>query len=108
MIVYIAGPYRAKTTYLIEQNINKAKALALEVWKKGHIAVCPHANTAHFDGELPDFVWLNGAIEIMKRCDAVVLVEGWENSAGTIKEIEATKEVNISIYKSIDELPSPK
>ena len=105
MVVYVAGPYRAKTPYQIELNIAKAKAVALEVWKRGHYALCPHTNTANFDGELPDEVFLEGALELLRRCDAIVLVDGWEDSEGTIGEIAEASKRGMKIYKTAQEVP---
>ena len=36
--------------------------------------------------------------------DAVFLVPGWENSKGTLKEIETAKELGIPVFESLDEL----
>lgn len=45
-VIYVAGPYRGKDNYVIHQNVAKAEALALEVWKMGNAAaICPHLNT---------------------------------------------------------------
>ena len=91
-LCYIAGPYRAKTIYGIQQNIRAAEAVALKYWRKGFAVICPHKNTALFDGAMPDETWLAGAIEIMKRCDVIVVMQGYENSVGTKFEIlEAAK-----------------
>ena len=70
-LIYVAGPFRAPNSWEMEQNIRRAEALALEVWKLGLPAICPHANTRFYQGAAPDEVWLEGDIEIMRRCDAV-------------------------------------
>ncbi|MCG8435902.1 MAG: hypothetical protein MJA83_17910 [Gammaproteobacteria bacterium] len=46
-IVYIAGPFRAKTPWRVEQNIRKAESWALHVWKMGAVAVCPQVLCIH-------------------------------------------------------------
>jgi len=88
-IVYVAGPYRADTVYGIRQNIAAAEAVALKYWKLGHAVICPHKNTAGMDGAMPDSTWLEGDIEILKRCDVVVMMQGWIRSAGAGAEHEA-------------------
>jgi hypothetical protein len=94
-VIYIAGPFRSKKNTIDQweqtQNIRRAEALALEVWRAGHIAICPHLNTLHFQGCLPDEVWLEGDLEIVRRCDAVLLTEGWRNSAGARREVEEAR-----------------
>ena len=85
-IAYIAGPYRAATVYGIKENIRRAEAVALKWWKKGYAVICPHANTALFDGELPDEAFLDGTLEMLRRSDVVVLMQGWQKSRGAVAE----------------------
>jgi len=97
-VAYVVGPYRADTINGVAQNIQKSRDVALRLWKLGYAAICPHSNTAFFDGACPDSVWLEGDIEILKRCDLVVLVDGWENSAGARCEVEVAAAHGIPIY----------
>lgn len=97
-VVYVAGPYRGKNNYSIHVNVFMAEALALEVWKMGAAAVCPHLNTEHFQGACPDEVWLNGDLEILSRCDAVIVVKGYEVSSGTRAEIAFAHEHGIPVF----------
>lgn len=102
-VIFIAGPFRAPTTWQVELNIRKAEALALEVWRAGYAAICPHTNTRFFDKELPDEVWLNGIHEILRRCDGMILVKG-PISEGMKAEINVAKETLIPIFKDISAL----
>ncbi len=85
-VVYIAGPFRGPNTWEIEQNIRRAEALALEVWRAGAVAICPHTNTRFFQGAAPDDVWLKGYLEVVGRCDAVLLTSDYLDSEGAISE----------------------
>jgi hypothetical protein len=85
-VIYIAGPYRAATPWGILRNIRAAQEVALQVWKLGAVALCPHANTALFDGEAPDDLWLDGDLELLRRSDAIVMVHGWHRSTGACAE----------------------
>lgn len=104
-VIYVAGPYRAETPFKILQNIRRAEQIALQVWQAGHVALTPHMNTRLFDGECPDETWLTGGLELLRRCDAIILVPGWETSDGTFLEIEEAKKLNIPIYMTIEDLP---
>lgn len=97
-VFYIAGPYRADNPRKILENIRAAEAVAIEVWKSGNVALCPHLNSRFMDGICDDFVFLEGAIELMKRCDAVILVPGWEKSKGALAEVEMARKLNIHVY----------
>jgi hypothetical protein len=103
-VIYIAGPYRADTERGIIENIRKAEAVAIEVWKAGYVALCPHMNTRLFGGICPDEVWLEGTLELMSRCDGVFLVPGWETSSGTIAEIQEAKNMDIPVFINVEEL----
>ena len=97
-MVYVAGPFRASTPWGIECNVRHAEALALEVWRMGAACLCPHANTRYFDGAAPDHIWLEGDIEMLSRCDAIVMTDNYENSTGAKAEREYAIEHNIPVY----------
>jgi hypothetical protein len=96
-IVFISGKYRGKDYQEIEANIQLAKQAAIELWKQGYAVICPHLNTAHFDGFCPDEVWLEGDIEIMKRCDAVYFLNNWGQSQGSIKEHKIATDMGLEL-----------
>ncbi len=82
-IVYIAGPFRASTAWGIAENVRAAERIGLEVARHGAMPLIPHANTAHFHGEGSDQVWIDGTLELLRRCDAAVFIPGWPNSSGS-------------------------
>lgn len=97
-VVYIAGPFRGPNAWEIEQNIRRAEALALEVWKIGAACLCPHTNTRFFQGAADDSVWLDGDLELLARCDAVLLTPDWERSSGARAEVEFAVKRGIRIF----------
>lgn len=108
-LIYVAGPYRAATRDAIARNIDAARVIGISAAALGWFPVIPHANTAHMELDLPglgDEFWLAGTLEMMERCDAVVLVPGWESSAGTRGEIIRAEELHLPIFRSLDALPS--
>jgi len=98
-VAYIAGPYRANTINRTVENIRNAEKMAIKYWKKGYAVICPHKNTALFDGICPDETWLRGDIEIMKRCDLVVMVPGWETSQGSVTERDIAVKIGIKVVE---------
>ena len=97
-VVYIAGPYRAATAWQIEQNIRRAEAVALNVARLGAMPLCPHALTRHYHGELTDRFWLDGTAELLRRCDAVMFVDGWEDSEGSRAELDIAIQMKIPTF----------
>lgn len=103
-VVYIAGPFRGKNHWEIEQNIRRAEALALAVWRAGFAALCPHCNTRFFDGAAQDEVWLTGDLEMLRRCDAVLMTPDWTISAGAKAEREEAIAEGIAVYHTLADL----
>ena len=107
-LIYVAGPFRARSQpagpgtynyYEQVKNIERAGALAHEVWSHPNAtALSPHLNTAPFQGSLPDDYWLEGDIEQLRRCDALLAVKGWEDSTGTLNEIAFAKGQGIPVF----------
>ena len=102
--VYVAGPYRGAHNWEIEENIRRAERLALEVWRSGAACICPHSNTRFFQGAAPDHVWLDGDLEILARCDAVLMTHDWERSSGARAEEQFAREKNIPVFYTLDVL----
>jgi hypothetical protein len=111
-LVYIAGPYRSASQFVpgeqdafgVLQNVMRAMATSLEVWRAGAVGVCPHGNTFCFQGAANDSVWLDGDIELMKRCDAVLMTPDWDRSSGARKERDIAIEEGIPVCYDIEEL----
>lgn len=104
-IIYIAGPYRASTEWKIIENIRKAEELAIKVWQKGMVALCPHKNTAHFGGLCPNEVWLEGGLACLRVCDAILMLPGWILSQGANLEHKEANRLGIPIYYDIRDIP---
>jgi hypothetical protein len=65
--------------------------VAVEYWKKGYAVICPHLNTHDFDDEVSYEDVLAGDLEIVRRCDVIVMLPDWENSNGAKQEYEEAK-----------------
>lgn len=103
-LVYVSGAYRAPSINGIYQNIHRARAAALKIWARGDVALCPHLNSFLMDGEFPDQVWLDGDLELVKRCDAMHMLVGWEQSEGATAEHALALELGLPITYERDEL----
>jgi nucleoside 2-deoxyribosyltransferase len=97
-VIYIAGKYRGPNAWAIEQNIRAAEEVAAKVWEMGHVALCPHANSRHMDGVASDDVFLAGTLELMRRCDAVVLVPNWRDSEGARAEVAEAERLGLPVF----------
>jgi hypothetical protein len=98
-VAYVAGPYRGINAFDVSRNIESARLVAAALWRQGYYALCPHMNTAHFDGIVDDRVFLDGALELMRRCDLVVLSRGWAQSEGSREEIREALAIGKPIFE---------
>ena len=99
-VVYVIGPFRGKTAWDVERNVRSAEAMALEVAKLGAMPLCPHTNTRFFDGQLTAQFWLDGTMELLKRCDAAITVGDWHESKGSCGEVQYCLDKGIPLMQS--------
>lgn len=105
-LLYISGPYRSdKGVNGIAQNIQKAREIARRLWLCGYAVICPHLNTGLMDGpDIPDQVWLEGDFEMVKRCDGIVMMYGWEHSEGATAEHGVAQSNGLKIFYLPDDV----
>lgn len=73
--------------------------------KLGAYPAIPHTNTgAWFIGTHTPELWYELTLEFMRRCDAVILVPGWENSKGTREEKKEAERLGLPVFRHIDGL----
>lgn len=115
-LVYIAGPYRGPDITAVRKNIQAAKNTAIDliarqVQKNSLVwfPVIPHMNTALFDfqGELegvPDEYYLQGTMQQMQGCQAVVLVshDAILKSVGTTEEVARANARGIPVFVNVE------
>jgi hypothetical protein len=96
-VVYISGAYRASTQNGIFENIMCARTAAVKLWNQGFAVICPHTNSIFMDGINTDTTFLEGDLELLKRCDCIYMLKGWYRSQGATAEHELAKKLNMEI-----------
>jgi len=116
MLILIAGPYRGGTNddpKLIQQNLDKLEAVALPLFRMGHLPVIGEwlaLPLLHLAGskQIGDSVWdeiqYPVAHRLLEKCDAVLRLEG--ESKGADNDVRIAKERGLKIYYSLEEIPS--
>lgn len=109
MLVYVSGPITGQLSGFerhhrrVRANINRAASVARELWLKGHAVICPHLNT-DFEGNeaVSHAAFLAGDLNMVARCDALVMLPDWETSRGARVEHEYAASLGIPIYIAPD------
>ena len=99
-LVYVAGPYSAPDRAGVEANILRATACGIELARIGCMPVVPHANTSHaaYEQAQPYQFWIDGTMRLLRACDCVMLVPGWEESKGARGEKAEAERLGIPVY----------
>jgi len=105
-LMYIAGRYRSDYPDAVKLNIAAAQHAGMLVAEKGWMPVVPHSNNTGFNStQIPEF-WLEGTLELMRRCDAVFFIQGWGRSPGARAELRKAKMLGMPIYYETGEMPN--
>jgi len=101
-VVYIAGPFTGKTPWDVEQNVRVAEEAALHVAKLGAMPLCPHSNTRFFHGQCTPAFWYEGTLELLRRCDAIMLIGNWCTSRGALAEKAEAERLELPVFYRSD------
>lgn len=103
-LIYIAGPFRGATPWDVERNVRRAEEIGYEVFKSGAMPIIPHANTRFFNGQGTEEFWVNGTLELARRCDGLILVPNWEASSGTRGEVNSMLAQRKPVFHTVGDL----
>jgi len=104
-VAYVAGPIRSKWRLKRWLNILRARKVAIKLWNAGFAVICPHLNSATLRHHVKDEEqFVRGDLLLVEKCDFLVIVDGWENSVGTLNEITTARLLNgIPIFFDVEE-----
>ncbi len=102
-VAYICAPYRAATDSERWHNIERARRAAEYMWSLGYAVICPHMNSAFMSGAASEKAFLDGYVEIVKRCDLVAVMDaeldmGFTITSGMRAEIKAAVEAGKDVF----------
>lgn len=101
-VAYVCGAYHGMTPLEQSQNMDKAREAAIELWRQGYVVICPHLNSAYLERYLPNVDFLGGYLQLIRRCDLVVLLPGWERSPGAGEERRLAEQMGIRVTTHAD------
>lgn len=100
-LIYISGPITAPTAWEVEQNVRRAEAASMELFRRGVTNICVHAMGRFMDGVLKHGEWLKHDLAIIDRCDAVyICAEKFSHSLGTCMEVEYARAQHKRVFRA--------
>jgi hypothetical protein len=106
MRVYVAGPYSADNVIDLLENIRKGQRASVEILLAGHEPFCPWLDY-QFQFVLHDGEYLSVedyyrySMAWLEVSDAIVLLDGWQASTGSLAEWRRAIKLDIRIYLGI-------
>lgn len=104
-VVYVAGPFRAPDGWGVACNVHRAEEAGREVARLGAVPLIPHSIGARMAGTETDFYWIRATLELMRRADAVLVLPGYEQSIGTLGEIEEARSAGLPLFLPVSDRP---
>ena len=108
--IYVAGPYSADNVLDVLKNIGRGEKACAELFAAGYAPFCPWHDKSYVtdnpEGEFTVQQFYDFSMAWMEVSDAVLVLSGWQNSKGTIKEIERAQQLGIPVYFSVECLKS--
>ena len=100
--LYVAGPYSCDNVIGMLENMNRGMRKSTEKLLEGWAPFSPWLDYQYSlmlrDGEkLKVEDYYEYSLAWLRASDAMYVLKGWENSKGTLKEIEVAKSLNIPI-----------
>lgn len=101
-LCYVSGPYTKNSTNnkTQEENIAQARQIGCRLWEKGFSVIVPHENTSYFekDCNIDYDTYIRGDLDMLSRCDYIVMTPDWESSQGAIIEKMYADTLRIPVY----------
>src|SRR6188768_488406 len=111
MLLYLSGPLSDNKNGPQAEHVAKAAEAFIDLTKEGIVCFCPHLSAyAPKADDVAYDQWITADLAILGRCDAVLMLEGWEESKGARIEYERAKALGKPIIhdrKEIEGLRQP-
>lgn len=108
-LIYIAGPYSAPAAAARLRNVQEAREVAdliNRVYGDLACAVVPHFLSAGIEDSLSPERWYAATLEVLRRCDAVVLTARWAESTGAREERAEAYRRGMPVFQEADLQPA--
>jgi len=96
-----------ETALIRNQHRFRALEVSHQLWELGLLHYCPHANSPQVGATDVDYeTWMRMDLEVLRRCDWILMLDGWGSSEGCRREFNLAQALQIPITYNIREAAS--
>lgn len=112
-LIYVSGKYTG-TPEQVLANIRVSELASLKLLNLDWAVLTPHKNTSgyeKFEKQFPNLdynFFMDIDVEMLRRCDAIFMLENWVDSRGAKIELDFAIENNIPVFYESDGFPAPE
>jgi hypothetical protein len=113
-LLYLSGPFTSASEIpgqTLETITKHASDVALKAWEARWSVISPHKNCyGYVPSHKMDYEkWMSGLVAQVVRCDAILLLPGWEKSKGCRIEMQVARDNHIPVFQyEIHGIPNPR
>lgn len=106
--IYVAGLYSADNVLDVLRNIGRGQRMCAKLFEMGYAPFCPWHDkgfiTDNPEGAFTVEQFYEYSLAWLEVSDAILLLDGWKDSVGAVKEFERANELGIPRFYNIDQL----
>jgi hypothetical protein len=106
--VYTAGAFSLNAHGTVLDNIGEAADVANAIYQTGAWPICPHTMGERFAGIWEQERCIDGTLEQMRRCDAVVMIANWLHSVGARDEQQEAIRLGMPVFYALPDGSLPQ
>lgn len=103
-LVYLSGPISAKTMWAVAEHVHVAERAFVACCEADIASICVHSMGRNCGDALDHAGWMAHDLEILQRCDAVLMVGEWQQSVGARMELWLASRLQIPVFFDVEAL----
>lgn len=103
-LIFVSGKYTGD----VKENMAKALEAGVEIINRGHTPVIPHTMFNGMDDIVSYNEIMDCCIALIRQCDGVLFLEGWQDSNGARIEFLAANAFWRQLYFGVEDIPDLK
>ena len=105
MRIYISGPITGVEPFIAFRMFSNAE---WKIQQLGHIAVNPLKIGFNLPKDFTHQDYMDIDMVILEKMDAILMLDGWEESRGCTREFGYASRTDLPIFYSLNEIPENK